>query len=67
MRRPFALCLFVLGLSTACGGPGKALIPVDSPLLPWEAPEDLAPAEGEAAPAETPAEAPAAEAPAPTK
>jgi len=62
MRRPFALSLFVLGLSTACGGSSKALVPVDSPLLPWEAPEDLAPAEAEEpAPAETPAaEAPAA-------
>ncbi len=61
-----ALMLLVSGsLLTACGGKQKAMIPVDSPLVPWAPPEDLPPAATETAPAETP-EAPAADAAKPT-
>lgn len=40
-------------LAAACGGTRHYVIPVDSALLPWEAPEPT-----ESAPAETPAATP---------
>ncbi len=63
--RIIVLAAFGSVVLAGCGGGSKVLIPVDSPILPWEAPE---PAEGDpAAPADAPpAAAPAAEAP-PTK
>ena len=60
MRKLPALSLMLL-LISACGGSQKALIPVDSPLMPWEAPE---PEEGASSGDEAAPEQPAAEAPA---
>ncbi len=57
-----ALGAILLALA-ACGGGGKAYIPVDSPLKPWQPPEEVAdePAAQEPAPAPAPAQpAPAA-------
>jgi hypothetical protein len=41
--------------AVACGGPGKTLVPVDSPLNPWTPPEAEEPAAEEGAPAPAPA------------
>jgi hypothetical protein len=53
-----ALAAFPLALAAGCGHT-KALVPVDSPLMPWQAPEDLQ-APDEAAPAAAPAVKPEA-------
>jgi hypothetical protein len=49
--------LVLLTGTGACGTTGKSYIPVDSPLRPWQAPENLA--EASPAPAQAPAPTPA--------
>jgi len=56
--RTLRISFVALALGTAlvgCGGASHALVPVDSPILPWEAPEQTD------APADAPAATPAAE------
>lgn len=50
MRRAFYGLILVIS-AAACGGGGKAYIPVDSPIKPWQAPE----VEEPVPPAEAPA------------
>ncbi len=61
MRSLFRLSLALVGFvvfgATACGSTGKSYIPVDSPLRPWQAPENDEPT---AAPPAAKAPAPAA-------
>ena len=42
MLRTISLVALAASLTVlaACGGSGKAIVPVDSPLMPWSPPED---------------------------
>ena len=57
--RSLAFAALALGLA-ACTTTGKSYIPVDSPLRPWQGPEQSEPA---AAPPSSPSPAPASAAP----
>ena len=53
-----ALAAFPLAFAAGCAHQ-KALVPVDSPLVQWQPPEDLGPAPGDAAPEAKPEAKPA--------